>query len=94
MEYSACSYDPQNPSLPFLICEHRFCRDCAETMKGGQDCPITDCRGKNHDKSSCQGDEQLIRKIIKKRCFAEDGEVLTDNVARSSRRNQSSLTSG
>ncbi len=40
---------PQNPSLPFLICEHRFCRDCIEDMKGGQDCPIHHCRGKNVD---------------------------------------------
>ena len=62
-------------------------------MEGGQDCPITDCRGKNHDKSFFQRDEQLIIRIIKKRCSAEDGEV-TDNVAGSSRRNQSSLTSG
>ncbi len=62
-------------------------------MEGGQDCPITDCRGKNHDKSIFQRDDQLIIMIIKNRCSAEDGEV-TDNVARSSRRNQSSLTSG
>ena len=62
-------------------------------MEGGQDCPITNCRGKNHDKSFFQWDEQLIIRIIKKRCSAEDGEV-TDNVAGSSRRNQSSLTSG
>ena len=25
LKYSACSHDLQNPSLPFLICGHRFC---------------------------------------------------------------------
>jgi len=50
VEHSACSYDPHNPSLPFLYCEHRFCRDCIETMKGGQDCPVNDCRGKIYGK--------------------------------------------
>ena len=61
-------------------------------MKGRQDCPITDCQGTNHGKSYFQLDEELIRRIFKKSCSEEDGEV-TDNVAGSSRRNQS-LTSG
>ena len=70
-------------------------------MEVGQDCPITDCRGKNHGKSFFQLDEELIRKIIEKSCSEEDSQsalnngVITDNVAGSSRRNQShSLTSG
>ena len=99
VEYSACSYDPQNPSLPFLICEHRFCRDCIEDMKGGQDCPIHHCRGKNRGKF--QLDEELVRKIIEKSCCEEDSQsalnngFITNDVAGSSRRNQSqSLTSG
>ena len=45
LEYSACSHDLQNPSLPFLFCGHRFCRDCIDSMEG-QNCPITDCEGK------------------------------------------------
>ncbi len=61
-------------------------------MKGRQDCLITDCPGINHGKSYIEPDEELIIRIIKKRCSAEDGEV-TDNVAGSNRRNQS-LTSG
>jgi hypothetical protein len=32
VEYSACSYDPQNPSLPFPICKHRFCQDCVKVF--------------------------------------------------------------
>jgi len=44
VEYSACSHDPQNPSLPFLFCKRRFCQLCIETMKGGQDCPVNNCR--------------------------------------------------
>ena len=96
VEYSACSYDPQNPSLPFLICEHRFCRDCIENMKGGQDCPVNDCRGKNHGKF--QLDEELVRKIIEKHCSEEDrlnNGVITNDVAGSSHQNLlQSLTSG
>jgi len=61
VEYSACSYDPHNPSLHFLYCEHRFCRDCIETIKGGQDCPVNDCRGKND--GIFQLDEELVRKV-------------------------------
>ena len=68
-------------------------------MKGGQDCPIHDCRGKNHGKF--QLDEELVRKIIEKSCFEEDSQSalnnddITDDVAGSSHRNQSqSLTSG
>jgi hypothetical protein len=97
--YSACSYDPGNPSHPFLFCEHRFCRQCIEKMKGGQDCPVTDCRGTNDGRRFFELDEELIRRIIEKSCSEEDGElvlnngVVTDNVAGSSRRNQS-LTSG
>ena len=67
-EYSACSHDLQNPLLPFLICEHRFCRDCINSMEG-QNCPITDCQGKNHGKSFFQQDEDLIRRIIVKSCL-------------------------
>ncbi len=67
-------------------------------MKGGQDCPINDCRGKNYGK--CQLDEELVRRIIEKSCFEEDSQsalnngVITDDVAGSSHQNQSqSLTS-
>ena len=95
-EYSACSHDLQNPSLPFLICEHRFCRGCIEDMKGGQDCPIHHCRGKNRGKF--QLDEELVRKIIEKRCSEEDrlnNGVITNDVVGRSRQNQlQSLTSG
>ncbi len=97
-EYSACSNDPQNPSLPFLFCGHRFCRECINNMGGGEDCPITDCPGKNHGKF--QLDEDLIRRIIVKSCFEKDRQsanngVITDDVVGSSRWNQSqSLTSG
>jgi hypothetical protein len=65
----------------------------------GQNCPITDCEGKKHGKF--QLDEELIRRIIEKSCSEEDGEpalnngVITDDLAGSSRRNQSKLlTSG
>ncbi len=99
VEYSACSYDPQNPLLPFLFCEQRFCRDCIETIKGGQDCPVNDCRGKNH--GNFQLDEDLVKRIIEKRCSEEDSQSelnnddITDDAAGSSRQNQSqSLTSG
>ena len=99
VEYSACSNDPQNPLLPFLFCKHRFCRECIETMKGGQDCPVNDCRGKNHGKF--QLDKELVKRIIEKSCSEEDSQsalnngVITDDVAGSSPRNQSqSLTSG
>ena len=68
-------------------------------MKGGQDCPIHDCQGKNLGKF--QLDEELVRKIIEKRCSEEDSQLtlnnydITDDVAGSSHRNQSqSLTSG
>ena len=68
-------------------------------MKGGQDCPVNDCRGKNHGKF--QLDEELVRKIIEKSCSEEDSQSalnnddITDDVAGSSHRNQSqSLTSG
>ena len=67
-------------------------------MGGGQDCPINNCEGKNHGKF--QLDEELIRRIIVKSCFEKDRQstnngVITDDVAGSSRRNQSSsLTSG
>ena len=67
-------------------------------MGGGQDCPVTDCEGKNH--GNFQLDEELIRRIIEKSCSVEDSQsanndVITDDVAGSSRRNQSpSLTSG
>ena len=66
----------------------------------GQNCPITDCEGTNHGKSLFQLDEDLIRRIIVKSCFEKDSQsanngVITDDVAGSSRRNQSqSLTSG
>jgi len=99
VEYSACSYDPQNPSLPFLFCEHRFCRDFIETMKGGQDCPVNDCRGKNH--GNFQLDENLVKRIIEMRFSEEDSQLalnnddITDDLAGSSSWNQSqSLTSG
>jgi hypothetical protein len=97
LEYSACSHDLQNPSLPFFNCGHRFCRDCIDSMEG-QNCPITDCEGKKHGKF--QLDEDLIRRIIVKSCFEKDSQsanngVITDDVVGSSRRNQSpSLTSG
>jgi hypothetical protein len=90
--YSACSHDPKNPSLPFLYCKLRFWRQCIGNTKGRQDCLITNCPGTNHGKSYFELDEELIIRIIKKSCSAEDGEV-TDNVAGRSRRNQS-LTSG
>jgi hypothetical protein len=67
-------------------------------MGGGQDCPVTGCEGKNHGKF--QLDEELIRRIIEKSCSVEDSQsanngVITDDVAGSSRRNQSQLlTSG
>ena len=68
-------------------------------MEGGQDCPVNDCRGKNHGKF--QLDEELVRRIIEKSCSEEDSQsalnngVITDDVAGSSPRNQSqSLTSG
>jgi len=68
-------------------------------MKGGQDCPINDCRGKNH--GTFQLDEEQVRKIIEKSCSEEDSQsvlnngVITNDVAGNSRRNQSqSLTSG
>jgi hypothetical protein len=41
--YLACNFDPTNPSLPFLVCEHRFCQECIEIMEGLQNCPIADC---------------------------------------------------
>ena len=70
-------------------------------MKVGQDCPISDCQGKNPRKSFFQLDEELIRRIIEKSCSEEDGEpalnngVITDDVAGGSRRIQTkSLTSG
>jgi len=98
-EYSACNSDLQNPSLPVLFCGHRFCRECINNMGGGQDCPVTDCEGKNH--GNFQLDEELMRKIIVKSCSEEDSKsvltngVITDDVAGSSRRNQKqSLTSG
>ena len=68
-------------------------------MEVGQDCPITDCRGKNHGKSFFQLDEKLIKRIIEKSCSEADGEaalnngVITDDVAGSRCRNQL-LTSG
>ena len=65
-------------------------------MEGGQDCPITDCRGKNC--GNFQLDEELVRKIIEKRCSEEDrlnNDDITNDVAGSSRQNQlQSLTSG
>jgi len=68
-------------------------------MKGGQDCPVNNCRGKNH--GNFQLDEELVRKIIEKSCSEEDSQSvsnnddITDDVAGSSHRNQSqSLTSG
>ena len=65
-------------------------------MKGGQDCPIHDCRGKNRGKF--QLDEELVRKIIEKRCSEEDrlnNGVITNDVTGSSHQNQlQSLTSG
>ena len=69
-------------------------------MKGGRDCPVTDCQGKNHGKIFFQLDEELMRSLIDKSCSEEDSQsanngVITDDVAGSSRRNQSqSLTSG
>ena len=99
LEYLAFSNDLQNPSLPFLLCRHRFCRECINKMEGGQDCPVTGCVGKNHGKSF-RSDDELIRRIIVKSCFEKDRQsanngVITDDVAGSSRRNQSSsLTSG
>jgi len=72
-----------------------------EKIGGGQDCPVTDCKGTNHGKRFFQLDEELIRKIIEKSCSEEDSQsalnngVNTDDVAGSSPRNQSqSLTSG
>ncbi len=68
-------------------------------MKGGQDCPVTNCQGTNHGKRFFQLDEELIRRIIEKNCYEEDSQsalnngVITDNVAGSSQGNQS-LTSG
>ena len=68
-------------------------------MGGGQDCPINNCEGKNHRKDF-RSDDDLIRRIIVKSCVEKDGQsanngVITDDVAGSSRRNQSSsLTSG
>ncbi len=68
-------------------------------MKGGQDCPVTDCQGTNHGKSFFQLDEELIRRIINKSCSEVDCQsalnngVDTDIVAGSSRGNQL-LTSG
>jgi hypothetical protein len=100
LEYSAFSNDLQNPSLPFLLCRHRFCRECINNMGGGQDCPITDCEGKNQNHGNFQLDEELIRRIIVKSCSEEDRQstnngVITDDVAGSSPRNQKqSLTSG
>ncbi len=68
-------------------------------MKGGQDCPVNNCRGKNHGKF--QLDEDLVRKIIEKSCCEEDSQsvlnngFITNDVAGSSRQNQlQSLTSG
>ena len=68
-------------------------------MEGGQDCPVNDCRGKNHGKFHM--DEELVRRIIQKSCSEEENQsalkygVITDDVAGSSPRNQSqSLTSG
>jgi hypothetical protein len=98
-DYSACSHDPQNPLLTFLICKHRFCRECIDSMEGLQNCPIANCRGTNHGKSLFQLDEKLIKRIIKKSCSEADGEaalnngVITDDVAGSRRWNRL-LTSG
>ena len=39
LEYSACNADLQNPSLPFLLCGHRFCRECINNMGGGRIVP-------------------------------------------------------
>jgi len=68
-------------------------------MKGGQDCPVNNCRGKNHGKF--QLDEELVKRIIEKRCSEEDSQsalnngVIIDDVAGSSPRIESqSLTSG
>ncbi len=97
--YLACNFDPKNSSLLFLVCKHRFCRQCIESMEVLQNCPIADCRGTNHGKSLFQLDEKLIKRIIKKSCSEVDSEaalnngVITDDVAGSRRRNQS-LTSG
>ncbi len=97
--YSACNFDPKNPSLPFLVCKHRFCRQCIKSMEGLQNCPIADCWGTNHGKSLFQLDENVFKRIIKKSCSEADGEatlnngVITDYVAGSRHRNQL-LTSG
>jgi hypothetical protein len=32
--YSACNFDPKNPSLPFLVYEHRFCQECIKGIEG------------------------------------------------------------
>ncbi len=67
-------------------------------MQGAQDCPVTDCHGKNHGKIVFQPDEELMRRIIKKSCSEEDSQSAlnngddTANVAGSRRENQS-LTS-
>jgi hypothetical protein len=89
----------KNPSLPFLVCKHRFCRECIDSMEELQNCPIADCRVTNHGKSLFQLDEKLIKRIIEKSCSEANGEatlnngVITDDVAGSRRRNQL-LTSG
>ncbi len=48
-------------------------------MEGRQDCPITDCKGTNHDKNYFQLDEELMRRIIEKTCFEADGEAALNN---------------
>jgi hypothetical protein len=82
----------------FSYADIDFAESASIIWGGGQDCPINNCEGKNHGKF--QLDEELIRRIIVKSCFEKDRQstnngVITDDVAGSSRRNQSSsLTSG
>ncbi len=91
--------DDKNPSVPFVSCGHRFCRECILASTGElPNCLLAECGGRTYD-NSFKVDQELVNRIIKKSCFVSDSEaaskngVITDDVV-GSRSTNKLLTSG
>jgi hypothetical protein len=97
-EYLLLSPDPKNPSRPFQVCGHRFCREYIEGMEGLKNCLVDNCQGTTC-KNLLKMDTELINRSNTKRCKELDSVaevnngVITDDVA-GSRSLDQSLTSG
>jgi hypothetical protein len=71
--------DDKNPLVLFDSCGHRLCRECITTSMGKlPNCLVADCGGTTCG-TTFRFDQELIYRIIEKRCSVLDGKAVPTN---------------